>query len=453
MIRLFITLIIALLVGATLAWLLDHPGQVVIEWESWLIETSLAVLAIGIALLLLLVLVLQQLWHWARRDLPFVGAQRHLRRQKRGLEAMNNSVLALSSGRVEEAERLIAKTKRLLPPQPMLHILESQAAQLSGNKGKAKLVFEEMLKDKGTAIIGIRGLLASALDEGRSSEALRLAEAAREADPKSKWAVYTHFNLLTSQLKWADALAILKSKSGQLLGVEHLARYKMIVNHCLAKEADLAGKQKEARAFATAAYGFDKGFEPLVLSLARFSLADGKPAKAKTYIETAWKTNPSKRLAEAYAQIDPNERPLERLKRFKKLIENNKTHNESKLQRAERAIAAEQFDEARPIVESIMAKNNEPRAYELKAKMVLAVGEENCELEAEKWQIKGQKIAVKAAYYCKTCHTPHDVWQHHCQHCGQFDGLVGLEAMVAGDISDVKLKTVNMPRVFPLNIE
>ena len=126
MIRLITILIVALLVGAGLAWLADNPGQVVINWQSWLVETSLAVLAVAIAMLLAVVLLVQNIWYWARRELPFVGVQRHLRQQRRGLDAMNQTVLALSSGRIDEAEKLIAKTKRLLPPQPMLHVLESQ---------------------------------------------------------------------------------------------------------------------------------------------------------------------------------------------------------------------------------------------------------------------------------------------------------------------------------------
>lgn len=449
MIKLFSVIIFALLVGAGLAWLADNPGQVVVEWQNWVIETNLAVLAVLLSLLLLLVIVLQKIWYWARRELPFVGVQRHLRQQKRGLEAMNQSVLALSSGRVAEAEKLIEKTKRLLPPQPMLHVLGSQAAQLTGNKEKAKLAFEAMLDDKSSAIIGIRGLLATALEDGRQNEALRLAEAARVADPKSKWAIEAHFTILTSQLKWAEALTLLKSQAGRVFEADLLKKYKMVLNLCLAKEDDLAGNAKEARAHATAAYGDDKGFEPLVLKLARFSVADGKPAKAKNYIETAWKTNPTKRLADAYAQIDPNERPLERYKRFKKLIELNKSHTESKLQRAEHALAAGLFDEARPIIESIMAKNNEPRAFELKADMVIAMAEGSYEVDAEKWRLKGRKIAEKAAYYCQTCHTPHDVWIHHCQHCGQFDGLVLAENLEKQDGSKLKNNSLLSLKSFP----
>ncbi len=443
MIRLITILIVALLVGAGLAWLADNPGQVVINWQSWLVETSLAVLGFAIAVLLAVGLMVQKIWYWARRELPFVGVQRHLRQQRRGLDAMNQTVLALSSGRIDDAEKLIAKTKRLLPPQPMLHVLESQAAQLAGNKEKAKQAFEAMLEDKTSAMIGIRGLLGAAIEEDRPNEALRLVEAAREAEPKSQWAIETHFNLLVGQMKWLPALDILKSQAGNSFATDTLKRNRMLVNYCLAKEADLAGKHKEARAYAIAAYGFDKGFEPLVIKLAHFSVADGKIAKAKSYIETAWKTNPTRRLAEAYAQIDPNERPAERLKRFKKLIANNKTHSESKLQRAERAIAAEHYDEARPIVESMMAKGNEPRAYELQALMVLAIGDDNSEAEAENWRMKAQKIAEKSAYYCKLCLTPHDVWHHHCQHCGQFDGLVTVDKLDQDDFAEAKVKTAN----------
>lgn len=427
MTRLLYILIVALVVGSSLAWLADHPGNVVAQWEGWLIETSVAVLAAIVALILLLSLLVQRLWHWLRADLPFLGSQRHLRRQIKGLDAMNRSVLALASGRTAEAERLIARTKRLLPPQPMLHILESQVAQLSGNKDKAKVAYEALLDDKNAAIIGIRGLFNEAISEGRSNEALRLIEAARQSDPKSSWAIEAHFDLLVSQLNWKDALALLKGQGTQLFSNIKLKRNKLIVNYCLAKEADLAANHKEARALANTAYVIDKGFEPLVLLMVHFNQSDEKKAKASSIIEQAWKLNPSQRLAEAYAQLNSTERPAERFKRFEKLISKNKSHNESKLQRAERALAAERYDLARPIIESYLAKNNEPRAFELKALLVLAEGGEKAENEAEAWRLKGHRIASKPAYYCQSCYTPSDIWLHHCANCGKFDGLVGAE--------------------------
>ena len=95
MVRLAIYIFLALLVAVALAWWLDAPGEVTINWRGGQYYTSFAAIVFFTAFLLGVALLLQSLWHWVRRDMPLVGENRHLTRQGKGLTFLNQAIVAL----------------------------------------------------------------------------------------------------------------------------------------------------------------------------------------------------------------------------------------------------------------------------------------------------------------------------------------------------------------------
>ena len=74
---------------------------------------------------------------------------------------------------------------------------------------------------------------------------------------------------------------------------------------------------------------------------ARAYVEQNRPRLATRVIKKAWEMEPHPDLAAAFAEIEPNETPAERLKRFKALTAIKPNHPETRLLVAELNLTAE----------------------------------------------------------------------------------------------------------------
>lgn len=422
--RVIIFLVLLLALGAAAAWLADRPGAVVVDWQGWRIETSIAALVSLLGLLVLAGMLLQGAWGWLARELPFIGANRHLHRQRRGLAALNQAVIALAAGDAIAAQRLSARARRLLPPQPVTHVLAAQAARLAGDEAAVEAEYKALLEDPAAAFLGVRGLLANAMREGRTREALRLAREARDKDPKSPWAIHTLFGLQVKAADWQEAEKTLEdARRGKVFEAEEIKRHKCALGFCRAQEEALAGHSGAAEKLLKAALRQRKDFAPATAQLARLQLAGGDARKAARTIERGWALAPHPELAQVFEQFDAMERASERYRRFSRLARRNTGSVESRLTLAEKALAADHYTEAETLAEAVLAEQSLARAYRIMAGVARARGGEDSEQLAGEWEARAQGGRPGPRWICGQCGGQQDRWTSHCDNCQAFDSL------------------------------
>ena len=115
MIRVVVFLIVVGALALGVAWLADRPGDVVITWQGFRIETSLMVMGAAVlAAMAVLALALEP----SARDLgsPFI-LRRHLhhRRGERAYEAISRGLIAVGAGDLAAARKHAAEVKRIAP--------------------------------------------------------------------------------------------------------------------------------------------------------------------------------------------------------------------------------------------------------------------------------------------------------------------------------------------------
>ena len=98
MLRLIGFLIGVALAAAGLAWLADRPGELVVQWQGYEVETSvfraIVILVAGLVLVLALWSLLRQIWN----SPAAVGGHFAKRRQKRGIDALSSGMIAIGAG-------------------------------------------------------------------------------------------------------------------------------------------------------------------------------------------------------------------------------------------------------------------------------------------------------------------------------------------------------------------
>ena len=60
-------LLVAAVVAAVSAWLVETPGSITLAWRDWRIDTSVAVLVLLVILLIVISAVIYQVWRLFRR--------------------------------------------------------------------------------------------------------------------------------------------------------------------------------------------------------------------------------------------------------------------------------------------------------------------------------------------------------------------------------------------------
>jgi HemY protein len=170
--------VIVLAIGFGFSWLADRPGVLSIVWQGQLIEMSLMVAASIIAALIAGVMVIWWLFNtiWTSPH----AARRYFRARKRdrGYQALSTGLIAAGAGNALLARKMTARTQGLLSAdqEPLIHLLEAQAALIEGKHDEARRKFEAMAADPETRELGLRGLYIEARRQGAHEAALQYAE-------------------------------------------------------------------------------------------------------------------------------------------------------------------------------------------------------------------------------------------------------------------------------------
>jgi HemY protein len=150
-------------------------------------------------------------------------------------------------------------------------------------------------------------------------------------------------------------------------------------------------------------------------------VAQGKHSYATKAIKAAWKAAPHPDLAAAFAAIERDETPAQRLKRFGKLLDMHPDARETKLTRAELLVAAEDFPAARRALGDLATSAPTTRSLAIMAAIERGEGADDAVVRG--WLARALTAPRGPQWVCGKCQHVHASWQALCDHCGAFDTL------------------------------
>jgi HemY protein len=418
-------LIVVVLLVVLAVLVADQPGRVAIVWQSWRIETSVAVLILaGLVLAVLSVVIVGLLRRLIGGPRAFLRARRE-RRRRDGYRALTQGMVAVAAGDADEAQRYARKADVLLAEPPLTLLLSAQAAQLKGDEDAARKYFTAMLNRPETEFLGLRGLLTQALRRGEENAALRLAERAHTMRPKTPWVLTNLLELQVRAGEWQRAQTTLsemvKAKLVPLMtGRQHQTAL-------LLAQSRTAAENETALSLAGEAQELVPSFAPAAVRRAQLLQRAGHPHKAAKAIETAWRREPHPHLAAAYGALFADEAPLARVKRFERLAGLKPDHVESRLALAEAALAAQLWGEARRQLAAAGAGANSgspPTARICRLMAALEEAEHGDGAAARLWLARAGEAPPDPLFVCTSCGAESRDWEPLCGRCRAFDSLV-----------------------------
>lgn len=363
----FFGLILALAFG--FSWIAERPGEISLVWEGQQYQTGLMV---AVTALVALVAVIMLLW-WMLRALwtsPH-SVRRFFRARKRdrGYQALSTGLIAAGAGNALLARRMSARARSLIraDQEPLIRVLDAQAALIEGRYDEARRLFQEMSEDPETRELGLRGLYVEANRLGAHEATRQYAEQAAEAAPYLPWAAKATLEYRCRAGHWDDAIRLLdQQKIAHVLERHEAERLKAVLLTAKSEdqlEADPAG----ARDSALKALKLAKDLVPAAIVAAKAYMREDNLRKASSTLEQVWKIEPHPELARAYVRARSGDSAVDRLKKAEKLEALKPNNYDSLLAVAEAALDAQDFKKARAKAEAAARIASRERVYLLLA--------------------------------------------------------------------------------------
>jgi HemY protein len=369
MIRILVFLLVVFALGLGFAWLADRPGEMVVTFDGYQYQVSLMVAAVAVVAVVAAVMIawwlLKSIW-----NSPYtISRYFRVRRRDRGYQALSTGMIAAGAGDGALARRKTKEAAKLIrsDQEPLINLLDAQAALLEGDHEGARQKFEAMLDDPEMRLLGLRGLYLEAERLGDRNAARHYAGRTAAAAPQLAWAAESTLEDLVARGDWDGALKLVDAQKSTRQVERDAANRRRAVLLTAKAEALLDTDAAAARAAAVEANRLRPDFAPAAVAAAKALFRHKDVRKGSKILEAAWKAEPHPEIAELYTHARPGDAVLDRLNRARKLQDMKKNNAESSLAVARAALDAQDFALARREAEAAIRIDRREGAYLLLA--------------------------------------------------------------------------------------
>ncbi len=342
------------------------------------------------------------------------------RRRARGFEAVSRGMVAIGAGDPVAAGRHAVDARRYAGSEPLTLLLEAQAAQLSGDRGRAEAAFKAMLDKPETRVLGLRGLFVEAKRRGDMAAARAFADDAVRRSPSLAWANDALLDFHTNAGDWQAARTAVERRAALRLADKADAKRQRAV--LLAAEALEARGNAPEKALAAAleAVKLAPGLTPAAALAGRMLAERGDVRKAVKLLEAAWKEVSHPDIAAAYLDVRPGDSAQDRLVRATTLAKLRPADPEGVLALAGAAIHARDFAKARSTLKPLLAGGASVRACLLMAELEEA--EHGAAGRVREWLARATRAPRDAAWVADGLVSDH--WMPVSPISGRLDAFV-----------------------------
>jgi HemY protein len=373
-------------------WIGTIPGTFTARSGPYMVETSVPVAILLIAVIVLVLTFLLRVLGGVRRAPGGFGSWRGGRRQRLGEIATQRGIVALAAGDAKAAAAEASRARKLCGDTPLVLLLTAEAARLSGRHEQAQTAFRQLTADKTMAFLGHRGLVRQSLLLGDHETADIHAKAAESAYPGSAWLQTKRLDIAVKQQDWRAALGLTRNPK----------EIAALATAAATAEAD----SKQAFILAKQAIKAQPDLAPAVVAYAASLRKTNRNRAAKRALLKGWGRAPHPLIAAAY--MEKISSPIERAQAAANLAAANPGHKESEFLLAETSLAAKLTGEAKRHAQAAVdAGLTDRRPYAVLA--ALGDGEGTAAMVN----------APQAVWVCSACGAQQTDWQPACLNCGK----------------------------------
>jgi HemY protein len=402
-------------------WFVDNDGQVVVEWMGYRVQTSIAFAILFLIIIIVTSTLFLQAILWVKSAPKRYSRKLKDRKFSRGMLALTKGFAAVAAGDKKQARTFSARASSNLENIPLTKLLAAQTAQLQGDRELVREHYTQMLENKDTEIIAIKGLLIEAKYDEDLPKALFLAEKAYKLCPDAEWVILILFDLYKKLKKWPDSLNIatvaLKHK---IISHDDADKTFALINFAIYEEMLRSG-QNNANEFLNKAYKLLPDFIPIVAAYCRMLLARKETKKTLKIIEKKWVALPHPDLAALYMEIYKDDSDEKNLEKAEELLQLCAGHPEGHALVATYALEARHFGKARHHLHTALTFGENKNVCNMIAELetIERAGHELVNY----WRERARNANEFSLWKCGNCGTISQIWSVTCNDCNEFDAM------------------------------
>ena len=412
LILIFITLIAS---GYTAAFLNDEPGQIIIEWYGWFIESSVAAIILIALTTIIIVFYFFKLLYSLIKMPKNIKKKVIESRNKRGMSALYSGLSAIAMNEKDLAELYYKKTKNLIKDGPLKLLLEREIIEKKDKEPIQIAVLEKMLLHPETKLLALKNWINYSIKKDDKEKAFQLAKLIPIEKDTPKWFFEKIILLRVYENNWQNIIKIIK----------FMYKYKKINNR---EKKDLLGKIHYGKALHDQSKGninpalksislsfrYDPEFSPAVATKASLLFIKDKN-KGLKYAERVWGKAPSPDLLNFFLKIYKNYTPLQMLNYINEISIKNKSNNYSNYAICHLAIKAHAWPKAKNYLEKISKDNWTKNMYIMMSK-IDDMGHGNLKM-SKFWMKKSKSAMIDSSWGCMSCSYVSETWNLICPKC------------------------------------
>ncbi len=355
--------------AALALWVVQLPGDVLVEWQGYRIHTSVGICIGGVLLLSIILSFLYMVGQFFLKLKDRVTRANTLRRYKKGYRLLLEGMVYFYG---QDVDKIFEKSHKLqgLFPSPVLGLcLEAQENLRQNNNDVARKLFLKLKKEKEGVFFGLYGLTKLALKENNNAQVKILSEELYKLYPSLPWVLYTLFEVYLGEEEFEKAGLILDQiKPSSQEDRKRKNGLKALLWYRRSQSPDLSRDEKiEILSYSNE---FSPGFIPTACLYATYLNEAGKRSKSLKTIERAWQISQNFLLGHTYLSLSPVHDKLEPYRMALHLLDLTPESNVAQLLVVEAALNGHLWGEARAHLEKISEEGKSAFYEELQARLL-----------------------------------------------------------------------------------
>ena len=418
MFKIIIIFLLASILGFLTIWFKKEPGIISIEWNGWLIETSLPILflcSISIFLFCTVLFILSKRIYILPKTIKYEFIKN---KNKNAMISITNAFSAKSMGEIELAKKFSIKAKRLnnSPLKLMLDMDINKFYDEQDNK-----IFNKMLKYPETKLLGIKNLTNFYFKDNNIAKAIETINLIPKSKKTPSWFFYKLLQLNILNNDWKNVF----------ISINHISKYtnisskefKILKGHIYFSKAKYLynkNNHKESIENVEIALKFIPSFTSGIVLKGKL-IYDKNPKEAIEYIKDSWKNYSHPDLARLIYEINSNKNKTYNLKLIKDIIKKRKNNFNNNFLLAKAAIEASSWLTAREALYNIPEKDWTKNIFIM---MSIIEKKENGNLKlSDKWFEKAKLANLDFSWGCTACSHIDKEWKIICPKCLNIDSI------------------------------
>ena len=420
MIKVFLIFIFLSLTGFITIWLKQDPGNIDIEWQGWIIETSVPIIIALIGLLLFLI-ILSYLIIKKITSIPKTIKKSYKKNKNdKANSAIIKSFAAKYMGEIELAESF-SKQAKFLNNTPLKLLLDSEINNFYANNNDSLDSLNKMLSHPETLLLSIKKLTSTYIQNGEIKNAIKIIKMSPKSKNTPKWFFYTSLKLNIIQRNWEEVINSIK----------HIKKYTNINNSELKfiksriflfkaiEEYKNDNKKLDFNDINTS-LKLDPSFPPAIVFKAKL-LYQKNESLGLQYIKKSWKKYAHMDIVNFLIKFYESKPKSALLTLTKNLTKTNKYNFNNYFILAQVALSSEAWMTARQALKMIPEKDWTKNIYLMMAE--LEKKEHGNTNKFNYWYDKSKNAYLDYSWGCTSCSYTSTNWELICPTCSNLDSI------------------------------